>query len=49
MINLNISPVREIAHFIACEGTQAVLAILLQITRREFACCVSIGERFATQ
>ena len=26
MINLNISPVREIAHFIACEGTQAVLA-----------------------
>ncbi len=33
----------------ACEGTQAVLAILLQITRREFACCVSIGERFATQ
>lgn len=33
----------------ACEGTQAVLAILLQITRREFACCVSIGARFATQ
>lgn len=33
----------------ACEGTQAVLAILLQIARREFACCVSIGERFATQ
>jgi hypothetical protein len=30
MINLNISPVREIAHFIACEGTQAVLAILLK-------------------
>lgn len=33
----------------ACEGTQAVLAILLQIARREFACCVSIGERSATQ
>ncbi len=32
----------------ACEGTQAVLAILLQITRREFACCVSLGEQFAT-
>ena len=26
MINLSISSVREIAHFIACEGTQAVLA-----------------------
>lgn len=49
MINLSISSVGEITHFIACEGTQAVLAILLQITRREFACCVSIGERFATQ
>lgn len=28
----------------ACEGTQAVLAILLQIARREFACCTSLGE-----
>ena len=44
MINLNISSVKEIAHFIACEGTQAVLAILLQIARREFACCTSLGE-----
>jgi hypothetical protein len=32
----------------ACEGTQAVLAILLQIARREFACCTSLGECFTT-
>lgn len=30
MINLSISSVKEMAHFIACEGTQAVLAILLK-------------------
>ncbi len=28
MINLSISSVGEITHFIACEGTQAVLAKL---------------------
>jgi len=28
MINLSISSAKEIAHFIACEGTQAVLAKL---------------------
>lgn len=32
----------------ACEGTQAVLAILVQTARREFACCASLGERLTT-
>ena len=32
----------------ACEGTQAVLAILVQTARREFACCTSLGECLTT-
>ena len=32
----------------ACVYTQAVLAILVQTARREFACCASLGERFTT-
>ena len=32
----------------ACVYTQAVLAILVQTARREFACCASLGERLTT-
>ena len=32
----------------ACVYTQAVLAILVQTARREFACCASLGERYTT-
>ena len=32
----------------ACVYTQAVLAILVQTARREFACCASLGKRLTT-
>ena len=40
--------VRNIGEIEAHVMTWAVLAILVQTARREFACCTSLGERLTT-
>ncbi len=45
---LQVSTCKKLGEIEAHVMTWAVLAILVQTARREFACCTSLGERLTT-
>jgi len=45
---LQVSTCKKLGEIEAHVMTWAVLAILVQTARREFACCTSLGECFTT-